>query len=102
MELFSRALHLRWLWFWTDTEQPWVGTETPCYGVDKQLFRLVGNGVQAKFWESSWLNGHAPRDIAPSLYKAWVEEKSIRSRGVDQSQLDERIMANDNGNGRTC
>ena len=28
LDLFCRALHLRWLWFeWTSPERPWVGTE---------------------------------------------------------------------------
>jgi hypothetical protein len=28
----------------------------------------VGDGKTARFWESSWLNGQAPRDIAPTIY----------------------------------
>jgi len=31
LDLFSRALRLRWLWFqWTTPDRPWVGTEPPC------------------------------------------------------------------------
>lgn len=73
LECFSRALRLRWLWFeWTDIDRPWVGTETPCSEIDKQLFRLctavtIGNGERARFWESAWLEGRAPRDLAPNL-----------------------------------
>jgi hypothetical protein len=48
-----------------------------CGEIDKQLFRLsttvlLGNGNKAKFWDSPWLDGSAPRDIAPRLFKlAW-------------------------------
>lgn len=85
LELFSRALRLRWLWFeWTDSSRPWVGTETPCNEIDKHLFRLcttvtIGNGCRAKFWESAWLQGRAPRDLAPNLYKlAWRKNLTVR------------------------
>lgn len=56
LEMFSRALRLRWLWYqWSDPNRPWIGT---CSEEDKQLFRAstyvtVGNGGRAKFWESS-------------------------------------------------
>lgn len=55
LELSSRALWLRWLWYQrTEPNWPWVGTEVPCSEVDKQLFRVcttvnVGNGLKAKF-----------------------------------------------------
>jgi hypothetical protein len=85
LELFSHALRLRWLWFsWTDPYRPWVGSEVPCNEVDQQLFRAsavvsVGNGRRAQFWESSWLEGQVPRDIAPNLYKlAWRKQQSVR------------------------
>lgn len=84
LELFSRALRLRWMWYaWTDPERPWVGSEVPCNEVDKKLFRLctvvnLGDGNKAKFWESTWLNGVAPRDIAPNLYKlAWRKNLTV-------------------------
>ena len=35
LELFSRALHLRWLWFaWKEPDRPWVGTKPPCDETD--------------------------------------------------------------------
>jgi hypothetical protein len=41
LEMFSRALRLRWLWFrFTDPERPWAGTDVPCNEIDKQLFRV--------------------------------------------------------------
>ncbi|CAN6334617.1 unnamed protein product, partial [Urochloa humidicola] len=82
---FSRALRLRWLWYqWTEPERPWVGAEVSCNDIDKALFRAstrvtVGNGARARFWESSWLDGQAPRDIAPHLYKlAWCKNNSVQ------------------------
>jgi regulation of enolase protein 1 (concanavalin A-like superfamily) len=29
----------------------------------------VGNGEKTKFWHSSWLQGAAPKSIAPSLFR---------------------------------
>ena len=92
LEMFSRALRLRWLWYeWTDQERPWHGGQTPVNEVDKQLFRActkvqVGNGAKAKFWESSWLQNKAPRDIAPSFYKlAWHKHRTVQEELVNQS-----------------
>jgi hypothetical protein len=31
-------------------------------------FTVVGDGLQALFWENRWINGEAASDIAPSLY----------------------------------
>ena len=28
----------------------------------------VGNGCTARFWNSPWLNGLCPRDLAPSIF----------------------------------
>lgn len=84
LDLFSRALRQRWLWYeWTDPARPWTGMEVPCNEVDKQFFRAstcvtIGNGRRAKFWESAWLDGRAPRDIAPNLYKlAWRKNLTV-------------------------
>lgn len=84
LECLSRALRLRWLWFsWSDPDRPWVGSEAPCNEDDKQLFRAstvvsIGNGRRSEFWESSWLQGRAPRDIAPSLFRlAWRLHQSV-------------------------
>jgi hypothetical protein len=61
LELFSRALCLRWLWFqWTEPDRRWVGMEVPCNDDDKQLFRastrvVIGNGNKAEFWEAACL-----------------------------------------------
>lgn len=84
LEAFSRALRLRWLWYqWKERDRPWVGSDVPCNEVDNQLFRAstivtLGNGNTAKFWDSAWLNGQAPRDIAPNLFKlAWRKQQTV-------------------------
>lgn len=46
----------------------------PCSVVDMQLFDAstnihLGDGHTMNFWKSKWLDGAAPRDIAPSLFK---------------------------------
>jgi mannosylglycoprotein endo-beta-mannosidase len=84
LELFSRALRLRWLWYeWKEKDRPWVGSDVPFNEADKQLFRVctsvtLGNRKTTKFWESSWLDGKAPRDLAPNLYKlAWRKNQTV-------------------------
>lgn len=89
---FSRALRLRWLWYsWVDPDRPWVGSVVPCTEVDKQLFRCstsvtIGDGHTKLFWDSSWVHGHAPRDIAPHLYKlAWRKGLTVREEVGNQT-----------------
>jgi len=92
LELFSRALRLRWLWLeWVEQDRPWVGTEVPCDAIDRQLFRAstvvtIGDRRKASFWKSSWLFGRAPMDIAPGLYRlAWRKNRKVREELQDQS-----------------
>jgi hypothetical protein len=87
LERFSRALRLRWLWYpWSDPDRPWVGAEVPCSDLDHQLFRastrvILGNGSTALFWQSSWLEGKAPRDPVPTLFKlAWCKKQHCARR----------------------
>lgn len=74
LDKFAKALRLRWLWFeWTDSKKPWIGMGTPCTDKDRDFFAAatsvtVGNGCTAMFWNSSWLHGLRPRDIAPSIF----------------------------------
>ena len=73
LQAYSRALWLRWEWFhWTERDRPWVGMDTPCDQSDKDLFAActtisIGNGEIANFWSDQWLNGQAPRQLAPLL-----------------------------------
>lgn len=83
-ERFIRALRLRWLWLqWMERNRLWVGFDVPCDENDKQLFRdstlvMVGDGKTASFWESPWLDGKAPRDIAPHLFLlAWRKKNTV-------------------------
>ena len=92
LALFSRALRLRWLWYqWTDPDRPWVGTELPVSVVDRQLFRVstvvtLGDGTKASFWQSAWLNGHAPMDVFPDLFKlAWRKNRLVKEELEHQS-----------------
>lgn len=75
LEKFARALRLRWLWFeWRMPEKPWIGTETPCDELDKDLFAAstrvqIGDGQKASFWESNWIGGQSLKSQAPNLYR---------------------------------
>ena len=92
LDLFSRALRMRWIWYeWTSPDRPWVGTEPPVTAVDRQLFRAstvvtLGDGAKASFWQSSWMQGQAPMDIFPDLFKlAWRKNKSVKEEVHNQN-----------------
>lgn len=92
LDLFSRALRLRWLWFeWVSPDKPWVGTELPINTVDRQLFRestvvTLGNGATTSFWQFFWLNGQTPMDLYPDLFKlAWQKNKRVKEEFLNQN-----------------
>jgi hypothetical protein len=72
---FGRALHQRWCWFhWTDENRLWHNMTIPCDEDDMALFRAsteikLGNGKKVIFLHDKWLEGMAPIDVAPNLYK---------------------------------
>ena len=74
LDKFAIALRLRWLWAeWLHPDKPWVGLGTPCDDNDRDIFAgatkvQVGDGMRAKFWESPWLDGIRPKDIASKIY----------------------------------
>ena len=75
LKKFATALHLRWLWLeWDDPPRAWCGTEIPCGKEDRNIFAAatkvtIGDGTKAKFWESPWLDGVLPKDIAPKNFE---------------------------------
>jgi hypothetical protein len=51
-----------------------VGLGNPCTPKDHELFAaaasvIVENGEKTLFWNSPWLNGLRPKDIAPLIFK---------------------------------
>lgn len=87
LDLFSRALRLRWLWYqWKEPDRPWVGSEAPVNELDLQLFRAstvvtIGNGLKAEFWNSTWLN------VAPNFYKlAWRKHRKVQEEVNDHNR----------------
>jgi hypothetical protein len=75
LETFSRALRLRWLWYyWDDRNRPWKNFELPVDNVDISLFNAatsveIGNGEKASFWTTRWLHGVALAMVYPALFK---------------------------------
>lgn len=48
--------------------------EIPCDDSDRSLFAAatritLGDGLTAKFWYSSWLDGAAPKNLAPKIFE---------------------------------
>ena len=75
MEKFVRALRLRWPWYeWKEPTKLWVGMGNPCNEEDLNFFYAsttitVGNGAKTPFWESPWLLGRKPKNIAPLIFE---------------------------------
>jgi hypothetical protein len=41
---------------------------------------ILGNGENTDFWHDRWLNGVAPKDIAPLLFRlAWQKCMSVKT-----------------------
>ena len=56
-----------------DDSKPWNGSEFPCSDDDRLLFNssiiiTLGDGAKTSFWHQNWLDGHAPRYLAPNLF----------------------------------
>lgn len=74
MSKFARAMRLRWLWQdWVSRDKMWVTSELPCTATDRLLFAasttiLIGDGRKTSFWESAWIQGLRPRDLAPRIF----------------------------------
>ena len=81
LKKFASALRLRWLWLdWSEDPKPWKDLGTPCTASDRELFAAattvtIGNGEKAIFWESAWLNGRRPKDIAPLIFDVAKKRK---------------------------
>jgi hypothetical protein len=75
LDKFERALCLRWLWFnWDITDRPWKHVLKHRERVDRALFFAstvieIGDGQNTPFWESCWLSGVSPKELAPNLHR---------------------------------
>jgi hypothetical protein len=92
LERFAHALRLRWLWIsWQHADRPWAGLDIPYHSTDKDLFNAstivtVGRGDKATFWHSSWINGQAPKYIAPTLFRKTKRKNIIVSKAMVQNK----------------
>nr|CAH67882.1 OSIGBa0153E02-OSIGBa0093I20.11 [Oryza sativa] len=99
LEKFTRALRLRWLWHeWKDPNKPWVGLDTPCDEIDKDLFAAstkitVGDGNMTRFWDSTWIDGRRPKDLMPLVYAiSKNRKKSLHQGKEDDTWVDDLIF----------
>jgi hypothetical protein len=54
-------------------DKAWAALQLPCDKADVDLFNAstiatISDGKMADFWRSSWIQGQAPRNIAPTLF----------------------------------
>lgn len=64
--------------------------ETPCSDGDRDLFAAatkvsIGDGSKAKFWESSWLDGLRPKDVAPKIFEISKRKACVVSKALDNN-----------------
>lgn len=82
---FGRVLRLRWPWYeWDNLDRPWKGTPVPCNQSDLNLFAActsisLGDGNLVSFWNHRWLDGNAPKELAPDLFRM-VRSKRLTVR----------------------
>ena len=93
LERFARALRLRWLWHeWTDRNKPWIGMEIPWdEGTNNflpQSHVTVSNGETTSFRESMWLEGTAPKAIAPRIYEASRKKRATVKEAITKQPVD--------------
>jgi hypothetical protein len=71
----SQQKRLRWQWFQcTDQRKPWSHMQIQQSASEIALFKActditVGNGQKVEFWQDRWVDGKAPKELAPDLYK---------------------------------
>jgi hypothetical protein len=68
----------------------WVGMEVPCTEKDKLLFAActmitLGNRQKTAFWNSAWLAGQRPKDLAPLLFAKTRRKKHIVAEALQGS-----------------
>jgi hypothetical protein len=74
LDKFRRALRLRWLWHnWNLIDPPWKILLKLQDKMDRGLFFpstviRVSDRRNTLFWESCWMNGVSPKELAPNLY----------------------------------
>jgi hypothetical protein len=73
LDKFRCALRLKWLWHnWDGKENPWKHLLKVLDKVDRQLFFSsttvqIGDDKNTPFWETRWINGISPKELAPNL-----------------------------------
>lgn len=65
--------------------------EIPCDAIDRDLFNAstiikVGKGNKTSFWHSNWINGCAPKNIAPSLFIKATRKKITVQKATENNK----------------
>jgi hypothetical protein len=85
-------LLLCWPWHaWNDHDKSWAILGSPCSMVDLVIFNkstpiTLGNGDNADFEHSSWIDDQWPKNITPDIYatikrKSWKVSQALQNLG---------------------
>jgi hypothetical protein len=97
LEKFARALRLCCLWIhWKDPCKVWIGNKNPCDETFMDFFYVdttitIGDGHIASLWNSPWLHGRKPKDIAPSIFAISTPKNFTVHKAYLQEFLDCKI-----------
>jgi len=87
LHLTAIALQTRWLWLQrVDENRAWTNLPiAPSKEVqaffDASTYTILGNGQSTAFWTGRWIQGHAVKDVAPSLLE-FVSQRDIKTTTV--------------------
>jgi hypothetical protein len=97
LDRFARALRLRWQWhIWKSADRPWTKLDILWDSTNRELFNsstivTVGRGDRASFWLSSWVNGRAPKSLAPLLFQKARRKNILVQKAMQRNKWVQHI-----------
>jgi hypothetical protein len=90
LEKFATSLRIRWLWIeWTDKSKTGFALVTLVIRRIKTTLMRQPLGMlvtgKAKFWNSPWLSGIRPKDIAPKIFKLTKQKNISVKKALDNN-----------------
>jgi hypothetical protein len=72
---------------WMEPNKLWVGLGNPCLEEEMNIFFAattitLRNGKKTHFWFAPWLNGRAPKHVAPKIFEVSKRKKWMVSQAL--------------------